>query len=209
MESLRGSSFTGQGFEDVVVRAMERMGFTVQSNKLLDNSTGEVANQELEQLWVQYILAKEWNKGNFEPWWQLYQRAPMDWELQLPRPFVTEVDVMAEIASPLQLQDRYCGFSVNGRQLSMRQFIEQMRGRSWLIEIPGPSGASVRKRDKATQLQWLQHLSHRRKCGEGVALFYNGTDPLAPPPVTYFPGCHMIVVMHFLPSIVQDLPENI
>ena len=117
---------------------------------------------------------------------------------------------MAEIPSPALLKDIHCGFSINGRQLTIRQFIEMMRcrSRSWLIEISGPSGVSARKHDKATQLQWLQYLAVLRNSGEGVALFYNGVEPSAPAPVAFFPGRDMVVMMHFLPSMLWELPEK-
>ena len=51
---------------------MQRMGFTVLSNNLLDNRTGEFASAELKDQWERYILAKEFNKGNPNPWRQLY-----------------------------------------------------------------------------------------------------------------------------------------
>ena len=212
MESLKGSSFTGQGYEEVVVRAMQRMGFTVLSNNLLDNRTGEFASAELKDQWVRYILAKEFKTGNKDPWRQLYQYDPSFWELSTLlqwRPYVTEVDVMAGIPSPAQVKDIHCGFSIRGFQLTIGQFIGMMGDRNWLIEISGPSGASARKHDKATQLQWLQHLADLRNCGEGVALFYNGVESSAPAPVTFFHGWERIVMMHFLPSMLWDLPEKI
>ena len=120
------------------------------------------------------------------------------------------MEVMAEVPSPAQVKDIHCGFSNNGWRLTIGQFIEMMGGsRNWLIEISGPSGASARRHDKPTQLQWLQHLAVLRNRGEGVALFYNGLESSAPPPVTCFPGWDRIVMMHFLPSMLWDLPEKI
>ncbi len=212
MESLRGSSFTGQGFEDAVVLAMQHMGFTVRSNTLLNNHTSGIASERLELRWQKYILAKEFCKGNGEPWWRHYQRDPYRQELEIRRPPVTEVDVMAEIGvlteAEAKSEDRFCGFSENGIPLSIRDFRQRLTGKSWLIEISGLSGDSLRKRDKAHQLSWLLYHADRRRFGEGVALFYNGHDPRAAPPATNFPGIDMIVMMHFLPSAVWFLPVN-
>ena len=64
MDSLRGSSFTGQEHEDMVAAAMQRMGFEVQQNVLLDSNTGQEAGHWLQEQWVRYVCAKNSATGN-------------------------------------------------------------------------------------------------------------------------------------------------
>ena len=210
MESQRGSSFTGQGFEVAVVLAMQRMGFTVQSNKLLDNTTSQFASEKQESKWEKYILAKEYGKGNTDLWWRRYNRPPHQDELQIRCPNVTEVDVMAQIGALTEVEaeseDRFSGFSVGGTRQSIRDFRQLLTGRSWLIEISGPSGDSQWARDKGPQLIQLLRHAARRGYGEGVALFYNGRDSLAAAPVWQNLPDNSVLMMHFLQSEVWALP---
>ena len=206
MESLRGSSYTGQGFEDAVVLALKRMGFTVRHNVLLD-SAGQAASAELTSQWVAFVLLKEFKKGNREKWWQHFGRDPSRSEWYMPRPAVTEVDVLAEIANFEGHGNRYCGFSLGGIQLRISDFHGKLNGR-WLVEI-WSSGDSLRKRDKTAQLRWLLRHAASRQQQEGVALFYNGQDPMAAPPASMNLDESGIVMMHFLPSMVGELPEAI
>ena len=207
--SLRGSSCTGQGFEEAVARAMDRMGFTVESNILLNSTTGLPADQTLRQRWVRHILAKEVRRGNDEPWKEQFGRATprrQDWA---NRPNVTEVDLVATLDPAVQPPgDEFCGFTCEGNKLTVRTFCERLQGRTWLIEISGPSGNSMRKRDKTRQLQSLSKHAARANPPAGVALFYNGSDCNAPPPVQG-PVSSDIVMMHFLEKIVLELPEKL
>ena len=100
MDSLRGSSFTGQGHEDIVAAAMQRMGFEVRQNVLLDNNTGQEAGHWLQEQWMRYVCAKEYCNGKPQRWWRIFQREPTLEELHMPRPSVTEVDVLAECLVP-------------------------------------------------------------------------------------------------------------
>ena len=161
MDSLRGSSFTGQGHEDMVVAAMERMGFEVQRNVLLDNNTGQEAEHWLQGQWVRYVCAKEFWNGRPQRWWRTFQHEPT-WEFEMARPYVTEVDVLAECRVPFERDgQRFSGFSRNGTALSINAFRQVLAGR-WLIEISAPDGYNT-DRMKDNQLLWLQHYADHRK----------------------------------------------
>ncbi|CAE7775552.1 unnamed protein product, partial [Symbiodinium microadriaticum] len=64
------------------------------------------------------------------------------------------------------------------------------------------------RRDKTDQLNRLSTHAARSKPPAGVALFYNGSDPNAPPPVEGNVSSD-IVMMHFLEKIVLELPEKL
>ena len=130
--SLRGSSCTGQGFEEAVAKAMDRMGFRVESNVLLNSATGFRADHNLKQRWVRYILAKEHGRGNVEPWKQKFpgtEPIRRDWER---RPPVTEVDVTATLDPQAKPPgDQFCGFTCDFKSLTVRTFRERLQGRDW------------------------------------------------------------------------------
>ncbi|OLP88392.1 hypothetical protein AK812_SmicGene30277, partial [Symbiodinium microadriaticum] len=184
---------------------MDRMGFRVESNVLLNSATGFRADHNLKQRWVRYILAKEHGRGNVEPWKQKFpgtEPIRRDWER---RPPVTEVDVTATLDPQAKPPgDQFCGFTCDFKSLTVRTFRERLQGRDW----PGPSGHSMWRRDKTDQLNRLSTHAARSKPPAGVALFYNGSDPNAPPPVEGNVSSD-IVMMHFLEKIVLELPEKL
>ena len=104
MDSLRGSSFAGQEHEDMVAAAMQRMGFEVQQNVLLDSNTGQEAGHWLQEQWVRYVC-KEFCNGKPQRWLRTFQRLPTWEELCMPRPFVAEVDVLAKRLAPFEEMD--------------------------------------------------------------------------------------------------------
>ena len=77
----------------------------------------------------------------------------------------------------------------------------------WLIEISAPDGYNADS-SKDNQLLWVQHHADRRGLDERVALFYNGQEATAPPPLSpEFCPHTPIVAMHFLANSLLALPE--
>ena len=106
---------------------MQRMGFEVRQNVLLDNNTGQEAGQWLQEQWMLYVCAKEYCNWKPQRWLRTFQREPTLEELHMPRPSVTKVDVLAECLVPFERDgQRFCGFSQNGVSLSINQFRQML-----------------------------------------------------------------------------------
>ena len=189
MTSLSGSLiFSGHGSEQCVGNALEAMGFVVSRNVLLQENSGtEVEN--FRELWERHIRAKEWSKGNRDPWRMAYHIEDVHIIMFHAnyRPPVVEVDLILEPVNASASLD----FDVNTSSgikmasspqqfMSVAQFRDSMNGHGCLVEVTQFSRA-VRPGAKNKQRQNLLRLASARGQNERVLLLYNGRELGDPP----------------------------